>query len=69
MRAWSFDELAQLATAHTGKPLVHNNVSDEEFTTMLSRAGLPDFVVNRLVDINAKPVRVWSPRCGRTWHV
>lgn len=52
-RAWSFDELAQLATVHTGKPLVHTNVSDEEFTTMLSRACLPGFVVDRLVDINA----------------
>lgn len=52
-RAWSFDELARLAAAHTGRPLVHTSVSDAEFTAMLTGAGLPEFVVDRLVDINA----------------
>lgn len=52
-RAWSYDELAQLAAAHTGRALVHTSVTDEEFTTTLTRAGLPGFVVDRLVDLNA----------------
>lgn len=52
-RAWSYDELARLATAHTGRPLVHTSVPDEEFTTILTKAGLPGFVVERVVDLNA----------------
>lgn len=31
-RAWSFDELAQIATAHAGRPLAHTSVSDDELT-------------------------------------
>jgi uncharacterized protein YbjT (DUF2867 family) len=47
-RSWSFDELAQLAVVHTGRPLMHTSISDAEFTAMLTGAGLPDFAVDRI---------------------
>ncbi|WP_018682632.1 SDR family oxidoreductase [Actinokineospora enzanensis] len=52
-RAWTFDELASLASSVTGKPLPHVSVTDAELRAALVAAGLPDFVADLLTDINA----------------
>lgn len=51
-RAWSFDELAQVAATTTGRPLVHTSVSDDDLTAILTGAGLPDVVASMFVDVN-----------------
>ncbi|PRY46503.1 SDR family oxidoreductase [Umezawaea tangerina] len=52
-RAWSFAELAEAAGKVTGKPLEHKSVPDAELLTGLKATGLPDFVAELLVDIQA----------------
>lgn len=39
---WSFDELADILTEISGKPVVHQSVSFEEEKSLLMRAGLPE---------------------------
>ncbi|WNV82113.1 SDR family oxidoreductase [Umezawaea sp. Da 62-37] len=52
-RAWGFDELAAIAAEVTGKPLAHRSVPDADLLAGLSAAGLPAFVCELLVDIQA----------------
>jgi NAD(P)H dehydrogenase (quinone) len=52
--AWTHAELADLVAAKTGKPLPYKELSDTELADGLSAAGLPEFVVELLVDIQAK---------------
>lgn len=51
---WTAAELAALVSAKSGKPLTHKDISPEELTGVLRGAGLPDFLVALLVDIQVK---------------
>jgi NAD(P)H dehydrogenase (quinone) len=46
--AWSFDELAAAAAELTGRPLAHAAVTADELRGILTGAGLPPFVADRL---------------------
>lgn len=50
-RAWSFDELAAIASAVAGKPIVHRSISAEEMTALRLADGLPESAVKAIVDI------------------
>lgn len=50
-RAWTFDELAALATEATGRPLAHHPIPGPELAVALKGVGLPDFLAELLVDI------------------
>jgi NAD(P)H dehydrogenase (quinone) len=50
--AWTFDELAALATEVTGRPLAHQAVPGPELAVALKGAGLPDFLAELFVDIH-----------------
>ncbi|MBM7771653.1 NAD(P)H dehydrogenase (quinone) [Actinokineospora baliensis] len=50
-RAWSFDELAAIASDVTGKPLAHVSVSGEDYLANLLKAGLPPFLAELFTDI------------------
>lgn len=51
--AWTFAELADLASRKTGKPLAYRNVTDEEYVAGLTAAGFPAFVAEIFADIHA----------------
>jgi NAD(P)H dehydrogenase (quinone) len=49
--AWTFAELAELASRISGKPLVHQDISAAELADGLRAAGLPEFVVGAFTDM------------------
>lgn len=62
-RAWTFEELAATATEVTGRPLAYREVGDAELAAGLGAAGLPGFLVDTLVAIQA------AVRAGRLAEV
>jgi NAD(P)H dehydrogenase (quinone) len=49
--AWTFAELAELASRISGKPLAHQDISAAELADGLRAAGLPEFVVGAFTDM------------------
>ena len=52
--AWSLPELAAEASAISGKQVVYTDLPTEQYATILTGAGLPDFVAQMLVDADTK---------------
>lgn len=50
-QTWSFDDLAQIVSEITGKPVVHRSVSFEEEKQILLNAGLPEPVATLIAGI------------------
>lgn len=48
--AWSLPELAAETAKQSGKEVVYNDLSPEQYGALLTRVGLPDFMVDLLVD-------------------
>jgi NAD(P)H dehydrogenase (quinone) len=55
--AWSFDEFAATAAELSGRPLAHAAVGPDEYRAILTSAGLPPFVVDRLVVLDTDIAR------------
>lgn len=49
-QAWSLPELAAETAKQSGKEVVYNDLAPEQYGAILTRAGLPDFMVDLLVD-------------------
>ncbi|GAA3518123.1 SDR family oxidoreductase [Actinocatenispora rupis] len=62
-RAWTFDELAAIATGITGRPLAHVGAADADLAQGLRDAGLPGFLADTLVAIDV------AVRAGRLAEV
>ncbi|MCS7479011.1 SDR family oxidoreductase [Umezawaea endophytica] len=52
-RAWTFAELAALASRATGKPLAHQEVRPVDYLAELRAGGVPDFLAELFVDHHA----------------
>lgn len=48
--AWSLPELAAETAKQSGKEVLYQNVTPEQYGAILTRIGLPDFMVDLLVD-------------------
>ncbi len=48
--AWSLPELAAEAAKQSGKEVIYNDLAPEQYGAILTRVGLPDFMVDLLVD-------------------
>ncbi|MGK5499221.1 NAD(P)H-binding protein [Streptomyces sp. URMC 125] len=53
-RAWTLAELAAAATAVSGREVVYTDLPAEQYARILTDAGLPDFLVELLVDSDTK---------------
>ena len=49
-QAWSLPELAAETTRQSGTEVVYQDLAPEEYSALLTRVGLPDFMVDLLVD-------------------
>ncbi|GAA3881186.1 SDR family oxidoreductase [Streptomyces sedi] len=53
-RTWSLPELAAEAARITGRPVAYRDLPGEKFAEVLRGAGLPEFVVELLVDVDLR---------------
>lgn len=52
--AWSLPELAAEAAAISGRPVTYADLPAEQYTGILASAGLPDFLVDLIVDADVQ---------------